>query len=784
MPAATRPADLRMGLVGLAAWAGGLLVAAPGRLLGAGAVLLLVVLLLMWGALVTTRALRRGRRRSWTSLPAWRTTALACLLAMLAVLVAGLVRADRVAGDPVASLATEGAAVTGRLVVSTDPRPMAGARTDGVFLRAVVVEVSGRGTTWRVRSPVLVLAPASWSDVRLGSTVALAGRLRPTDDGDRALAAMLSVHGEPVVLEQPGAWWRATEVLRASLRAAVAHRPAPERVLVPALVAGDDAGLDPRVAEEFRATGLTHLLAVSGTNLTLLLGALLVLARLVGVRGRGLLVLGLAGVVGFVLLARTEPSVLRAAVMGVVGLLALTHGGGRAVRGLGVAVTVLLLVDPTLATAPGFALSVLATGGIVLLGPRWRDALARWLPRWLAEAIAVPTAAQLACTPVVAALSGQVSLVAVVANLLAAPAVGPATVLGLLGGCVGLVWPWAGRVLGTVATWCVGWIVEVAHRGAGLPTAAVDWSTSGAALVALTALTVVLAWRGPRLVSTRARGAASCVVLVVAVLVRPPVPGWPPDGWVLVACDVGQGDALVLATTPGHAVVVDVGPEPGAVGRCLDDLGVGTVDLLVLTHFHADHVDGLSAVLGSHDVGEVWVSRVLDPADGARSVLADAAAAGVPLHPAPYAGTWRSGATRLQVLWPTPGEPDTGPGDGTAANDMSVVLLVEVAGLRLLLTGDLEPPGQAALARTLPDLAVDVLKVPHHGSSYQDLGWLTGLGARVAVVTVGEDNDYGHPATSVLTALESAGARVLRTDTDGSVAVVAGEAGPSVLTTR
>ena len=781
MPAATRPADLRMGLVGLAAWAGGLLVAGPGWLLAAGAVLL--ALLSAGGGLVLTGVLRRAAHLS-SVLLAWRTTALACALAMLAVLVAGLVRADRVERDPVASLASEGAAVTGRLVVSTDPRPMAGARTDGVFLRAVVVEVSGRGTTWQVRSPVLVLAPASWADVRLGSTVALAGRLQPTEEGERSLAAMLSVHGEPVVLEQPGPWWRATEVLRASLRDAVAHRPAPERVLVPALVAGDDAGLDPEVAEEFRATGLTHLLAVSGTNLTLLLGALLVLARLVGVRGRGLLVLGLAGVVGFVLLARTEPSVLRAAVMGVVGLLALTHGGGRAVRGLGVAVTVLLLADPTLATASGFALSVLATGGIVLLGPRWRDALARWLPRWLAEAIAVPTAAQLACTPVVAALSGQVSLVAVVANLLAAPAVGPATVLGLLGGCVGLVWPWAGRLLGTVATWCVGWIVEVAHRGAALPTAAVDWSTSGAALAALTAVTAVLAWRGPRLVSTRARGAASCVVLVVAVLVRPPVPGWPPDGWVLVACDVGQGDALVLATTPGHAVVVDVGPEPGAVGRCLDDLGVTTVDLLVLTHFHADHVDGLSAVLGSHDVGEVWVSRMLDPAGGARSVLADAAAAGVPLHPAPYAGTWSSGAARLQVLWPTSGEPRTGPGDGTAANDASVVLLVEVAGLRLLLTGDLEPPGQAALARTLPDLAVDVLKVPHHGSSYQDLEWLTGLGAGVAVVTVGEDNDYGHPAPSVLTALESAGARVLRTDTDGSVAVVAGEAGVSVLTTR
>ena len=179
----------------------------------------------------------------------------------------------------------------------------------------------------------------------------------------------------------------------------------------------------------------------------------------------------------------------------------------------------------------------------------------------------------------------------------------------------------------------------------------------------------------------------------------------------------------------------------------------------------------------------MWVSRALDPVDGARAALAEAADAGVPLHPAPYAGTWRSGVTHLQVLWPLPGEPDPGPGDGTTANDASVVLLVEVAGLRLLLTGDLEPPGQAALARTLPDLAVDVLKVPHHGSSYQDLEWLAGLGASVAVVSVGEGNDYGHPSPAVLAALESSGAHVLRTDTDGAVAVVAGESGPSVLTT-
>ena len=170
------------------------------------------------------------------------------------------------------------------------------------------------------------------------------------------------------------------------------------------------------------------------------------------------------------LLARTEPSVLRAAVMGSVGLVAMgANGRQRGSRALGVAVVCLLLVAPPLATSMGFALSVLATAGILLLAPGWRDALSRWLPRWLAEAVAVPATAQLACTPAVAALSGQVSLVAVATNLAVAPAVGPATVLGLGGGLLGLVAPWAERVAGTLAAWCVAWIVLVARQGAGLP---------------------------------------------------------------------------------------------------------------------------------------------------------------------------------------------------------------------------------------------------------------------------------------------------------------------------
>jgi competence protein ComEC len=545
-------------------------------------------------------------------------------------------------------------------------------------------------------------------------------------------------------------------------------------VLVPALVDGDDAGLDPALVDDFRTTGLTHLLAVSGTNLTLVVGFLLVVARWLRVRGRWLYVVGAGGIVGFVLLARAEPSVLRAAAMGTVALVGLgANGADRGTRALGVATVVLLLVDPGLASSVGFGLSALATAGILLLAPAWRDALGRWLPRWLAEAIAVPAAAQLACTPLIAAISGQVSLVAVAANLLAAPAVGPATVLGLIGGALTLVWAPLGRLVATTAGWCVGWIVTVAVHGAAVPTAAIGWGSGPVALAALTGLSLMVALGAPRLLRRRTTGVACAAVLALTVLVRLPTPGWPPDGWLMVMCDVGQGDGLVLNTGLAHtAVVVDAGPDPVLMDRCLSDLDIRRVPLVVLTHFHADHVDGLPGVLSGRRVDAVEVTRLADPPQGVGLVRHAAAAAGLEPIPAPYAQTRRIGDLELEPVWPLPDSPTVGAGDGSTANNASVVMLARIRGVTIFLGGDVEPEGQATLAAMLPGLHVDVLKVPHHGSRYQDLPFLQSLRARLALISVGAGNDYGHPAQETVAGLASTGERVLRTDLEGSIAVV------------
>ncbi len=756
--------DLRMPVLAVVAWVAALLTRTP-------PVVLAAVL-----CLAATAALVCGAR-----LPAWRASLAAVALVGVAVLTSALVRTEAVTAGPVARLAAERAGVEVVGVVSQDPRLVAGPFGAQAVVRLDVREVAGRGLVHRLSSPVLVLGDPRWASVPLGSRVSTTGRLAPADDRD--LAALLPGASLPEVLEEPDLWWRGAEAVRASIRDSVAHRPPSQQALVPALVDGDDGGLDPALEEDFRTTGLTHLTAVSGTNLTLIVGFLMIVARWCGVRGRWLLVVAAGGIVGFLLLARTEPSVVRAAAMGTVGLVALgSNGRQRALRGLGVAVVSLLLVDPALAVSPGFALSAMATAGIVLLAPGWRDALAGWVPRWLAEAVAVPAAAQLACTPVVAALSGQVSLVAVPANLLVAPVVGPATVLGLAGGLVGLVplvGDGVGQLLGTGAGWCVGWIVLVARAGAGVPLAALDWGTGPWALTLLIGLCVAVVVVVPLVVRrtrTRSRRALPALLVVAVVgtllVVRPA--GWWPGGrladWAVAMCDVGQGDALVLRAGPAAGVVVDVGPDPEAVDRCLDDLGVEQVPLVVLTHFHADHVDGLAGVLDGREVGAIWGTTLLDPPAAVADVASLATAADVALT-APAAGDVQVGDVTLRAVWPVGSTPRPGPGDGSTANDASVVLVADVGGVRILLTGDLEPPGQAALAPVLGSLDVDVLKVPHHGSRHQDLDVLVSVDAEVALVSAGADNDYGHPSADVIAALESAGTEVARTDLDGTVLV-------------
>ncbi|MBO7937726.1 ComEC/Rec2 family competence protein, partial [Streptomyces sp. S9] len=377
--------------------------------------------------------------------------------------------------------------------------------------------------------------------------------------------------------------------------------------------------------------------------------------------------------------------------------------------------------------------------------------------------------------PVVAVLSARVSLVAVPCNLLVEFAVAPATVLGFAALVTAPVAMPVAKALAWCASWPAGWIAGIARAGAALPGGGVDWpgGWTGALLLALATAAVLLVVR--RLLG-RPWLCAVCGVLLVLAVVQPPrltrvLTGWPPPGWRLAMCDVGQGDATVLAAGAGTGVVVDAGPDPALVDRCLRTLGVTRVPLVVLTHFHADHVAGLPGVLRGREVGAIETTGFEEPVGQVEFVRREAAARKVPVVRAVAGERRRAGPLDWEVLWPPPRQTPEPEGP----NDASVALAVRSGGLRMLLLGDLEPPAQRALARS-PGAGrwrgVDVLKVAHHGSAYQDPDLIRAVAPRVALISCGADNSYGHPAPSTVAALRAGGARVLRTDRDGALAVV------------
>ncbi|MFE7547713.1 ComEC/Rec2 family competence protein [Streptomyces gardneri] len=741
--------------------------------------------------------------------PGWRLRATACagvlLCAAAGAASAGLHAADLRRG-PVPALAREYVRAQMEVTVTSDPR-LTRPQVRGNAMAPVSVVLGGEvtrverpgGAAHRTRAPVLLIVPPGegreeWLRLLPSTRLRVGARLALPLRSGEPFAAVLKVDGAgpPRIVGPPSAPQRTAGELRAGLRRATEGLAPDARALLPGLVVGDTSRIGPELRDAFEATDLTHLLAVSGSNLSVVLLLLIGrpgrahqverggLAPRIGLSLRATAVAGGALTLAFVVVCRPDPSVLRAAACGLVVLLAIGTGRRRSlIPALATAVLLLVLYDPWLARSYGFLLSVLATGALLTIAPRWSEALRRCrVPGRLAEALAAALAAQAVCAPVVVVFAGRVSLVAIPANLFAELAVAPATVLGFAALALAQVWEPAAAGVAWVAGWPAGWIAGVARAGGELPGAQLAWPGGwwgGLVLALLTGLVVL----GARRLPYRGWIAGFVAALLLLVAVRP-VPltrwatGWPPPGWVFAMCQVGQGDATVLAAGGDAAVVVDAGPDPVPVDRCLRELGVRRVPLLVLTHFHADHVAGLTGVLRGRSVGAIQTTGLEEPPAQAAFVRRTAAAAGVPLVRAGAGEHRRVGALEWRVVWPPAGSGGSVGGSVGGANDASVTLLVRAAGgLSLLLLGDLEPPAQRALLRSGPELGpVDVLKVAHHGSAHQDPGLIREVRPRLALVSAGRDNPYGHPSPRTVEALRACGARVLRTDLDGAVAVV------------
>ena len=610
----------------------------------------------------------------------------------------------------------------------------------------------------------------------LGARVAFDATARPLEDEpfDRYLRGLhVAVAVTPVGLIEtvrgPPGVIAATNTIRSRVRAAAgAALLGDHAALLSGLVTGDTTGLSTSTSDTMRAAGLSHLVAVSGSNVALVVVSVAgvgVLLRL-GARGRRRLVL--IALVWFCVLVRGEPSVLRATFMAMLVLTGAALGRGHDSRAvLGVAALLLLMIDPLLAGQLGFALSVLATGGVLVVGP----AIARRVPgpRRVATLVGATVGAQFAVAPVLFVSDGGVSLAAVPANLIAVPAAAIASAVGVAAAVIAQVSIPAGAVIAALARPATGVILLAGQTFADLPTPSPLTLVLVLALLLSIAVPVVRR-RHPAL-------ALPAAVVVVAIAVVAPW-GGPPTvtQLTLVALDVGQGDA-VLIEVPGASgaaparMLVDAGPDQTEALALLRKRGIQRLDVVVATHPHADHTNGLPAVLARMHVGTLVVGalppeRLDEPSASAAATHALASQRNVATVPVAAGQQFALGRAHVEVLSP--------PSDGSLGrepNENSVVLRVTDGDDSILLTGDAEVAAQQRLLRRPDLLRADVLKVPHHGGNTNAEGFIEAVGADTAVIGVGADNDYGHPHADVLADL--GGATILRTDLEGEVSVAA-----------
>lgn len=658
------------------------------------------------------------------------------------------------------------ATVTSSASVGQDGRLWFEAQTSSIGLR---------GEKTPVAVPVRIGAePADGLD--LGAGLRVVGEAAATDAGERSALVIYATETE-VVRPAEGFFG-----LAAGARTAFIERstrlPEPGAGLLPGLAVGDIRAVTEELNDDMRASGLSHLTAVSGANCAIVVGAVFWLTGLCGGGRAARVVLSLVGLAGFVVLVTPEPSVIRAAVMAAVGMLTVLLGRPSAGAGiLSLCATGILVVDPWLAATPGFALSVAASGALILLAPPLARGLSRVLPAPVALAIAVPLSAQLVCGPIIALFADQQSLIGIAANLIAAPSAPVATVIGLLA-CLCAPLPGLADLLAATAWLPAAWIATTATTTAALPGAEIMLSAGigSAAVVALVsgALSVVLIRRTAQSAGSKAArtgqvmrtGAAAILVVVLSlagsrmILEGPLATATAPDGWAIAACDVGQGDA-VLVRSSTKVALIDAGPDPEPLAACLQSLGIGRIDLLVLTHFDLDHVGGVDAVRGR--VSTILHGPVGEDAD--QRLLDDLAEAGARVDEASAGQHGELGSAAWRVLWPQRASAAFPEG-----NDASVVMEFEGGGVpRSIYLGDLSAAPQRMLLRTRTVGRYSVVKVAHHGSADQERDLYEAIQGDAALFSVGADNDYGHPRSETLGLLEATGAHVLRTDEQGRI---------------
>ncbi len=656
-----------------------------------------------------------------------RRRAVAVLLTLAAVgAISGASASERIEATMSAALPTGPVTFVGVVVEDDGPRRPA-------VVRPEALRSEGGWVAWP--GPPLAVGPDSASPLVAGQRVRVTGTMRKSPGRVRGdpIAGRVAIAKTEVIGTVGGPLYTLGNGVRERVRA-VLDLSDRAQALVSGFLIGDTSGLDARDLDALRRSGLTHFVAVSGSNVALFLAAWWVATALFGIGPKRRFVLGVLGLGIFVVATRWESSVLRAAFMAATVL-------GAAATGIavdtwiavGVAVGVLLLVSGQLAVDVGFQLSVVATIGIMVGAGMFADRR----PRALWATLGAATAAQIAVVPILLWHFGTVPLMSPVANLISAPLVTGATV----GGAVAVVSGWEPAVM--ISSALAGAVLAVADVASRWPQLGPSGVAAGLGIAVLV--------RWPRTRPLAVVGVAA--LLAVSTL----LPSGPPPVPTVTFLDIGQGDAVLLRDPGGGVVLVDGGRDPLILAEALRRHHISRIDLLVASHGDIDHIGGFAGILDDHAIGRIWVPDHPDRGVELEDLVDRAAVAGVPIDVIGPGISYRLGAIGIEALGPMRRY--------LTRNDGSIVLWVE-AGTTLLLPGDIEAVAQ----RELPALQPDILLVPHHGSASTDRTWLAATVGAVAVISVGP-NTYGHPAPEIRSVLVAAGAETWVTMEEGDVSL-------------
>lgn len=541
------------------------------------------------------------------------------------------------------------------------------------------------------------------------------------------------------------------------------------------IMLGDTSGISSELQDDFKATGLTHILAVSGLNVAMLVGICLIVLRILKCRPWLQLILASVFVGFYALLTRGEPSVLRAAIMAVIGLGGWYLGRQRSLlSALSSAALLLLVYDPFLLYAVSFQLSFAATLALIVFCPILADRLQAFrLPSWLKDGLSVSLAAQLGVLPILAFYFNQISLISILANLLVVPATAPLLALGLAASTLGWISQALSHFTYLLSAVLLGYMIKTTHLLARIPWAAIDVPSPSSLFTGLYYLTIGVFMHG---LSLKKRSWDRRVLLLTLFIVAfvfwfQVIGSFPPARLEVTFFEVGQGDAALIRSPDGVNILIDGGESPSLMRKALARKRVSRLDLVVLSHPHSDHVGGLPEVVRNKKVNMVFDGGQNHPTPAYRDFLKSLRKKKVSYKIVRGGKTFQVGSElTLQILHPPQ---ELIRGSTSDLNNNSLVAKISYGRISLLFPGDVEREGEKALLPRGKSLRATILKVPHHGSmNGADSRFLKAVSPQIAVISVGRDNAFGHPARSTLRRLRSLGSKVYRTDRAGDVTIV------------